>query len=173
MLFSWNTYNNFSMCKWKNSENIPVTSIYLFIGKIYFTDSSSIIIIGVESLLASWLYCVSSAWDGAVIAGDLVLENGLSIPSQTIYEHKIESSWKFVLLLFCFWWSNQVMILQMPRQLSCRGMRKIMTWSDEYPTYNSYPSTLIFFKIWTTSSRSLCEKGPKMMSPEGALSLDW
>ena len=30
------------------------------------------------------------------------------------------------------WWSNQITFFHMPRQLSCRGMCKIVTWLDQY-----------------------------------------
>ena len=39
---------------------------------------------------------------------------------------------KFFLLYFAFAWSNQVTNLYMPWQLSCRGMWKFVTWSDNY-----------------------------------------
>ena len=41
-----------------------------------------------------------------------------------------------------FWnekqWSNQVTILHMPRQLSCRGMCKMVTWLDYWNKNNTY-----------------------------------
>ena len=92
----------FQYVQMKEHRNIPMIPIYLFIGKLYFTHSSSIVIIGVESLSASWLYCVSLARAGAVIAGHLVLENGPGLPPQTIYELRIEILWKFFLLSFRF-----------------------------------------------------------------------
>ena len=37
---------------------------------------------------------------------------------------------KYKLLFLHNWWSDQVMILHMPWQLSCHDMCKIMTWLD-------------------------------------------
>ena len=39
--------------------------------------------------------------------------------------------WAYALFEPLFWWSDQVTILHLSRQLSCHGMCKIMTWSNE------------------------------------------
>ena len=49
---------------------------------------------------------------------------------QNAYEVIIEILWKFFVLYFLFFWSNQATMLHMPRQLSCRVMCKIVTWFD-------------------------------------------
>ena len=65
---------------------------------------------------------------------------------QTVYELIIILQIIFVMIWW--WWSNQVTIMHMPRQLSCRGMCKIVTWSDDY---FSNKSSIYCSKIWIIS----------------------
>ena len=71
-----------------------------------------------------------------------------------IYELIIELSWKFYSKQVWFWWSIQVTIVHMSRQLSCRDMCKIVTWCDHY---FSCKSKTYFHKIWMMSSKGVCE----------------
>ena len=73
-----------------------------------------------------------------------VFENGFMAPcNQKLYELIFRIYRKFILLWL--WWSNQVITVHMPRQLSCRAMCKIVTqyyhFSRESGTY--------FCKIWS------------------------
>ena len=68
-----------------------------------------------------------------------------------------EISPKFFLLSSQFFSSNQVTSLYMPRQLSCPGMCKIMTWSDDYCWY--YSAQHFYCNIWIMSSLTVCKMG--------------
>ena len=84
-----------------------------------------------------------------------------SLPNQVVYgpdnRDPFHKSFKSSKLKLCkksfnsvwFWWSNQFTILQMPRQLSCGGMCKIVNWWDHY---SSHKSNIFFNKTWIRSS---------------------
>ena len=76
--------------------------------------------------------------------------------SQRVYELMIEILRKLSLLWLCFQLFNYVTILHMTRQLSCRPMCKIMTWSDQY-YYNKSNITLTRFGLWIR--KPFCENG--------------
>ena len=57
----------------------------------------------------------------------------------------IEILWKFLLIQFCFYWLNQVTILHMSRQLSCRAMCKIVTWYQAQLSWHVQNCDLILF----------------------------
>ena len=49
----------------------------------------------------------------------------------------IQILWKFLYLLSYSQRFNQATILHMSRQLSCRGMGKIVTWLDHYYSHKN------------------------------------
>ena len=65
----------------------------------------------------------------------------------TVYELLIETSWKFYSLSNWFELSNQVTNLRMSRQLSCRDMRKIVPWIDQYDSWKT-TYILVRFGLW-------------------------
>ena len=66
---------------------------------------------------------------------------------QRLYELITQISWRIILLLFEKWWSDQITILHMSRQLSCRDMCKFVTWSDYY-NHTFSTRELFQFQLW-------------------------
>ena len=87
-----------------------------------------------------------------LLARCMSIDAGLAHVSQTLYKLIIKILWKHILLSRSFWQSNQVIILHMSRQFSCRDMCKIMTWSD---VYFSHKRNLNFHEIWFLCSKIL------------------
>ena len=84
------------------------------------------------------------------------------LPYQGIISHKIydlilEIFQKLFPRLFWFCQFNQATNLHMSWQLSCRDMCKIVTWWGHQFLCKG---TAYFYKIWVTSSESICEINP-------------
>ena len=75
--------------------------------------------------------------------------------SYKVYELIFQISWKKdFALIFCFCWSNQVTILHMSQQLSCRGMYTILPWFH----ISYYTKSIWFFsQILIISTLILCK----------------
>ena len=73
--------------------------------------------------------------------------------SQIVYELTMQILLNYVMLLYEQWWWDQVTILHMARQLSCRDMCITVTWLD---CWNEGKSK----KISVVSSRSDGVRGP-------------
>ena len=63
-------------------------------------------------------------------------------------------------------WSNQVTILHMPRQLSCRGMCKIVAWLDNYlPRKSTTLRIFARFLSWAHDCLVRWDRGKKTTQP--------
>ena len=69
--------------------------------------------------------------------------------SQKVYEPLMEILWKYILLSFWFELSNQVTMLHMSRQLSCRDICKIVIRSN---CHLSCQSNIYSHEIWIMST---------------------
>ena len=78
--------------------------------------------------------------------------------------HGINFVKKIMLLLNEKQLSDQVTILHMPQQLSCRGMCKVVTWLDQQKQNDS---NMNIAKIFTMSSATLYEIGPRSADQQG------
>ena len=59
------------------------------------------------------------------------MEKARATISQTLCDLTVQILSNHMLLLHENYWWNQASILHMPRQLSCRGMYKIVTWLSD------------------------------------------
>ena len=85
--------------------------------------------------------------------------------SQTVYELIILV--KIIFAMIWWWWSNQVTILHMPRQLSCRGVCTIVTWSEDYFSHQSsmYCSKILIISLMNFSWNGCPVPGKKAKWP--------
>ena len=93
-------------------------------------------------------------WEALNNVIEIKKSRSLGSMSQSVYKLIL---WKIFLPWFWFQWSNQLTILHMSRQLSCRDMCKIVTWFDHH-----FPSksNMNFNEIWVMSLWALCTMGP-------------
>ena len=146
-----------------HSRRLQVTAFCLFGAKPLFTYSqlnpktdANFSKIWYTHYICDWLsFCTSNIVSVSCGVGEC--RDSQWHTSPTFWGSCFKILWKSLFLYFSVYCSNQVTISHMPRQLSCRGLCKLVIWFDHSFPCKGNPN---FYKFSNTSSWTVWEKPP-------------